>query len=438
MPYLEGLIQEGDRISFDVIISDSGMYHLNFLSHGLGGEKINRVLVDHQIVAEITASEDNFSDSYAHYIYLEAGKHQITLEKFWGYIAIKGLEVIQTELIESTYYETVNSQLVNPNATSEAKRLMQFLADSYGKVVLSGQTANDGMMSKEFLAIARETDGKQPALLSLDFIDESASRRSRLTNRPDIIKHAKAFHEAGGIVTMMWHWNAPEPYLYDTTDHPWWSGFYTEHTTIDLEAIMNGDDPAGYDLLIKEMDEVADQLKLLQEAGIPILWRPLHEASGGWFWWGDSGPEPFIKLWQLMYDRYVNHHGLNHLIWVWNGQAKDWYPGDEYVDMIGEDIYPGKQVYTSQSDRFAQAMAYTEANKLIVLSENGCLPDPDLLNRDQVWWGYFTTWDREFVIDEQGEYSETYTDKAMLRKVYNHDLVLTLDELPDLSTYPME
>lgn len=330
----------------------------------------------------------------------------------------------------------VNPTLVNPNATDEAKRLMNFLTDQYGENIISGQTSNEGHLGKEFSAIQRETAGKIPAILSLDFIDESASRKSR-EQGPDVLEHARKFHELGGIITFMWHWNAPEPYLYNTKENPWWSGFYTEHTNIDLAAIMDGRDPQGYDLLVKEMDDIAMLLKELSDEKIPILWRPLHEASGGWFWWGDSGPEPFIELWRLMYDRYVNIHNLDNLIWVWNGQAKDWYPGDEYVDLIGEDIYAGKHEYGTQYDRFVQAINYTDQTKMIVLSENGTLANPDLLIDEGVMWGYFTSWNGEFVVDEEGEYSEEYTSKEILLKVYHHESVLTLEDIPDLTNYPL-
>ena len=436
VPYLQGLEKDNSFIVFDIYIEEEGMYDLNFHTYGVGGEKTNYLLVDDEEIAEIYSEPDVFSDSIARYVYLEKGRHSVKIEKFWGYIAVKGLEVMKTKPISQSTYN-VDVQLVNPNATTEAKRLMQFLADNYGENIISGQTANDGHLSKEFQAISRETGGKTPAILSLDFIDESASRRDRLSP-PDVLKHAETFHDMGGIVTFMWHWNAPDKYLYDSPGHPWWSGFYTEHTFIDLGKIMSGEDPEGYDLLVKEMDEIAVQLKDLQKQNIPILWRPLHEASGGWFWWGDSGSEPFVQLWKLMYDRYVNVHKLDNLIWVWNGQAKEWYPGDDYVDIIGEDIYPGKQVYGSQADRFAQAMDYTQAKKIIAYTENGVIPDPDLMIRDNIMWSYFTTWNGEFVINGLGRYSEEYTEKDMLQKVYSHKRVLTLDDLPDLSTYPLK
>lgn len=177
----------------------------------------------------------------------------------------------------------------------------------------------------------------------------------------------------------------------------------------------------------------------MQEAGVPILWRPLHEASGGWFWWGAEGAETYKKLYIMLYDMLTNEYGLNNLIWLWNGQDGDWYPGDEYVDIVGIDIYAGERAYSSQSEAFLQNVAYGNAKKLVVLSENGTMIDPDLSVRDRAMWGFFCTWSGEFVMTDglKKSYSEQYTDIEMLTKVYNSEYVITRDELPDLKNYPI-
>lgn len=189
-------------------------------------------------------------------------------------------------------------------------------------------------------------------------------------------------------------------------------------------------------MLLRDMDAIALQLKRLQAAGVPVLWRPLHEASGGWFWWGARGADPYIRLWKLMYDRMTNLHKLNNLIWVWNGQHGDWYPGDEYVDIIGEDLYPSARDYSSQKGHFQRARSYTGQNKIIALSENGVLPDPDSMLKDQALWAWNCTWYGNFVYmtEEDGRrtYSSTYTGREHLIKYYDHPLTVTKDELPNL------
>ena len=83
----------------------------------------------------------------------------------------------------------------------------------------------------------------------------------------------------------------------------------------------------------------AEWIGELQSAGVPVIWRPLHEAEGAWFWWGAKGPEPAKKLWGIVYDRLTNQHGLNNLIWLWNSVKTEWYPGSETVDLVSADTY---------------------------------------------------------------------------------------------------
>jgi mannan endo-1,4-beta-mannosidase len=84
--------------------------------------------------------------------------------------------------------------------------------------------------------------------------------------------------------------------LYDTEEHRWWSGFYTDATDFDIEAaLVGGEANANFTLLMEDVDVIAVELKRLQSAGVPVLWRPLHEAEGKWFWWGAKGPEACKK-----------------------------------------------------------------------------------------------------------------------------------------------
>jgi mannan endo-1,4-beta-mannosidase len=164
----------------------------------------------------------------------------------------------------------------------------------------------------------------------------------------------------------------------------------------------------------------------LEERGIPVLWRPIHEASGRWFWWGDHGTGPYLALWRLLYDRLVNHHGIHNLIWVWNGQHRAWYPGDQYVDIIAEDIYDTERDYEPQEAKYLAATRYTTMPKIVALSETGALLDPDRLAASRADWGWFMAWSGDFVT------AQTWNEDTMKRKVYGHQLIVTLDELPDL------
>jgi len=431
--YVKGFEDEEDSCTVKITVKEDGMYDLNFVSASLGGYKENYVYVDGENLGVVSVESSEFSDSELEHIYLSAGDHEVTLKKYWGWILLDRVEVYTSRKINPEKYN-IEPVLSNENATENTKRLFKFLCDVYDEYFLAGQYCNTGQYGKEFTVI-KKTTGKTPAILGLDFIEYTPSRveNGSSGNQTEL---AIDFWNDGGIVTFCWHWNAPGKYL----TREWYRGFYADSTDIDLAKIMNGEDQEGYDLLMRDLDAIANELKKLQDAGVPVLWRPLHEASGGWIWWGASGPEAYKKLYILMYEKFTYEYKLNNLIWVWNGQDKDWYPGDEYVDIIGEDIYPGERVYTSQISRYVKALDYTPTRKLTYLTENGCVFDPDLAIRDGAMWGIWCTWGQEFVAKDTAIYtlSEQYTEADMLKKAYSHEKVLTLDELPELTTYLMD
>ena len=231
----------------------------------------------------------------------------------------------------------------------------------------------------------------------------------------------------GGLIALSWHWYAPEKYR---TGQEWWESLHVGNTDMDLDAILNGGDLEGYRLLTDDMDYMAEQLKRLQDAGMAVLWRPLHEGSDGWFWWSSSGAESYKKLWRLMYEKFTKEHGLHNLIWVYSGTQLEWYPGDEYVDIAGVDLYPTERCYSTQAGAFLNAVKCSSQTKPVMISEYGSLPDPDRMEKENIKWLGFIVWEGEYLTDEDGNYSEEYIEKEALQKFYNSDLVITLDELP--------
>lgn len=432
--YATGFLNDGDCCTVKISVEQDGFYDLEFLFRPQSGSyKENYVSVDGARVGNITGEGSGFQRSRIRRVYMEAGEHEITVEKYWGYIDYDKVIVFEGTPIDESRFN-VSAKLVDPEATDNAKRLFSYLCDSYGKYTISGQYCDSGMMGWENRVIADNNGGKYPAILGLDMgyysqtgVDHNVSISTT--------EQAIAYWEKGGIVTLCWHWLAPEKYIKGT----WYSAFRPEEVRMDLTAIVDGEDEEGMALLKKDIDNIAQQLLLMQEAGVPVLWRPLHEASGGWFWWGAEGSETYIKLYRLLYDTLTKEYGLHNLIWVWNGQDGEWYPGDEYVDIIGMDIYAGERVYTSQIEQFLLNQSYAEGNKMVVLSENGTMIDPELAVRDRAMWGYFCTWSGEFVMNNgvRKKYSDQYTDVDMLTKVYGSEYVITRDELPDLHSYPI-
>ncbi len=312
--------------------------------------------------------------------------------------------------------------LTDPQATSETKSLMSFLVDYYGMQVLSGQ---QDMSEIDYIY---SVTGKQPAIGVFDLMDYSPSRIEHGADPTGLVESWIDWADTGGgMVSLSWHWNAPTD-LIDEPNAEWWRGFYTDATTFDIEAVLADPNGERYQLLIRDLDAIASELAKFQDANLPVLWRPLHEASGGWFWWGAKGPGPFIELWRLMHDRYVNYHGLHNLIWVYTVGDAAWYPGDDYVDVASMDIYPSDP-NTSMVGFWQDTQSRHEGVKLVALSESGILPNPDKIREDNVWWSWFSVWSGEFIHN---------ADEAFLISVYDDEDVITLDELIDWKHYPVE
>lgn len=423
---------ENDRsyCQIKINVPSDGIYDIVIRSMGIGGSKENDIYTDGKKVGTFTSENNKFSDYTVSAVSLTKGDHNIRIITSWGWIELDKITVKTGAKISNSTYN-VTSSLVNRNATANTKKLYSFLKDSYGKYVITGQQCDGGINGNEFKAIKNLT-GDYPALLGLDLMDYTPSRTA-FGASSSAVEKAIEFANKGGIVTFCWHWNAPTEYLNSTANSSdgWWGGFYTQSSKFDIAKVMNGQDAKGKKLLDRDIKEIAKQLKRLEKAGVPVIWRPLHEASGGWFWWGAKGSDAYKKLWKYLYKELTNTYGCNNLIWVYNGQSADWYPGDEYVDIVGEDIYPGNHVYDPQVSRFKQAINYGSKTKITALTENGCIFDIDSAVSINALWCWFMTWGNEFTVNGSN-YSEKYTEKSVIQKMYASKHSLTLGSLPKI------
>lgn len=296
----------------------------------------------------------------------------------------------------------------NQNLSKSAAELYGYICDTYGNAIISGQQESTWMGSDqyEFEYIYEET-GKYPAIRGLDYMGDDFEGVNR---------RAAAWHDRGGIVTICWHCGSD-------FCGSWSECMETEIADWD-KALTVG--TVEYEALVAGMDKAAKALKKLQEQDIPVLWRPFHEFDGGWFWWGKGGAENFKKLWILMYDRYTTYHQLDNLIWVlgYSGNGKDydkWYPGDEYVDIVGADSYTD-----GANENLYEAVKEIEKREMpICFHECGRIPTVEQLHEKNVGWVWFMTWHTEYITDAN--------DDADLKKLYNDEYVITLDELPEFS-----
>ena len=305
---------------------------------------------------------------------------------------------------------SISPALVTPNPSVQVVRVYDFLRQNYGTKVISGTMAKHSTNIIEATWVHDNT-GKWPAFTAFDFIDHTNLNQNWIQYTAPYTL-GQDWWNNNGLVGLLWHWRDPLSKS---------GAFYTADTSFDVSKIS---DPNSneYKAMIVDIDVIAGYLKQFKEAGIPVIWRPLHEAAGGWFWWGAKGPAPCKALWIIMYNRLVTVHGLNNLIWVWTSNttatAMDWYPGDQYVDIVGMDIYPGNNNHGSQSVEFNKVRNIFN-KKMITLSECGSVPDPALMKSSGDMWSWFMPWN--------GDYTESDTHNGInwWKKIFGYDFVVT-------------
>ena len=403
------LTDSGDSVTVNVNVPAAGAYTLGIRYCQPFDEtgKVQNVSVNGSKIGTISCEQtaDSAYKTANLTASLKAGANTITVEASWGWTYLDSLTVTE----KNASGTAVGAKLSNANAAAETQSLYAFLCDTYGKQVLAGQQESTWMGSEDYeFNIIQNASGKLPVIRGLDYMSNDFAGCNR---------RAKAWAQKGGIVTICWH--CGDDFSGSHTEamnaNPDWSKLLTPGTN-------------EYNKLIAGMDKGAQALKELQDAGVPVIWRPFHEFDGAWFWWGKGGAENFKKLWRLMYDRYTNHWGLNNLIWNlgYSGDVKSgWYPGDEYVDIIGADTYVN---HTGSLLSMYQKTANV-AQKPVCLHENGAIPDPENMRADGANWLWFMTWHTSFID------SDPINTASYLKKVYNSDYLLTLDEIPDVYHY---
>lgn len=285
------------------------------------------------------------------------------------------------------------TSLTDPKATPEAKGLMRFLSSIYGKNVLSGHQASYTWSTAEAeLAKIKEWTGETPATRGFDFMDVINS-----WGAPHAANALEWGRSTGGIVQMCWHWrlggqsfnNAPMP------DNP------------ETDATINAD-----------LKKLGDELQKFADAKIPIVWRPLHEPPGKWFWWHNGGADRFKRLWVHMYKYLVETRGLHNLIWVYSSsdggtRSNDWYPGNAYVDIIGVDGY-GEQWQNYWDGLWSMCGS---GKRMQAMTENKKFPPWN----NKTPWLWTLGWNNE-IFNALGS--------GDFKAHYNHANTLNLDDLP--------
>lgn len=442
------LDQKGTSLSVEVDVPDSGLYELSicYCEPSDPNKKVQYLNVNGVNQGEVSFPYNtSFEETSGGVVNLKKGKNTIELKAYWGYTYYDYLTLRPADE-KLTQLSPVRT-LSNPNASDSTKRLYSYLCDTYGNHIIAGQQEYCGEHNynswndpntyikdneAEFEYILEQT-GKQPAIRGIDFLAYNTTSDWRDHAPERCIEWTNKYK---GIATVTWHWNVPTEKGSSET------AFYVKsasatYTTFSISnALKEG--TWENEVLLADIDLIAQELTKLKEADVPILWRPLHEAEGAWFWWGAEGPEPCKELYRLLYDKLTNEYGLDNLIWVWTGYtfptSASWYPGDDVVDIVGYDKYnavDGVPNLSSISSTFYSLVQSTDCQKMVAMSENDSIPSLENLVNDKAAWLYFCPWYMNYLTSEQNNPVEN------LVEIYNSEYCITLDELPDLKKYPI-
>lgn len=321
----------------------------------------------------------------------------------WGEVDMEVALSYETDvdaLVARLEEKTVDpSKPVSENSSKKTIEVFNFLRENYGTNTITAQQMFNTKQYEDVVYYKCSND--LPAIKGFDLIFVTSS--GDVTQIDDAIEwHTKS----SGLITLTWHWNVPK----DIDKPAMGKAFYSDEiTNFSLEnAVTPG--TKEYEQIINDIDLITIQLQRLEAAGVPVIWRPLHEASGAWFWWGGvstSGnredtfakEEAYKKLWYIIYDRLENYHKLTNLIWVWNGQSSRLTVNPNTYDITGTDVYPNTLTHAAQVAKYNELVDMTYEGKMVALTECGYIPDIKDMQENNAIWLYSMPWCGDFIYD---------------------------------------
>lgn len=445
-------VKTSQGISFDVNVDSTDMYDLSVAVWVKQYDWFNSAInVNGTDIGSFLTNAPNGDSSYVLQASAKLKKGENTIKVMGGALNVDYLSV---EAHPKATFK-INATPVTPGATASAQKLMTFLRDNFTKKTISGMMIGDNVFNyhygksledsyliekcapedscensderttwkgQEDISEFKKRSGDYPALGGFDMLFSTGANSNNgwFSGYTDNnIRMAKELWNLGGIPAFTWHWKVGEDSVFYAKN----KGF--NDPLCDGKVLDSSPDNTCFnytkafkDVSCKEVDETSNEYKLLmadvdkisarfldlQEAGVAIIWRPLHEAAGGWFWWGVASSECYVNLYKLVFDRMVNVNKVKNALWVWNIERDPsigydysalnakWYPGDSLVDIIGVDIYNNSNDNQSNASAFNKIVAEMGTNKIIALTENGPIPDVDSTFEDNAVWSFWMPW----------------------------------------------
>jgi hypothetical protein len=305
---------------------------------------------------------------------------------------------------------------LDPMATQETKNLLCYLYSIYGKSVLSGQQETSWSNPQGDIDYYVTTVSKHPAILGGDFLYQDGAKPGS-----DTTKRGIAYWTAGGITMMRFHMGAPP--LADTYDNSKMSVANFDNLTMDGTSENTS--------LKSKLDYMAGELKVMQDAKVPVLLVPYHEVdSGAWFWWSKGTGPQFVKLWKYTVDYINKTKGIHNVIWIMgyghDGAMPAYYPTG-YTDLGGIDQYDkDKQPFTTQWTSIKGVVGNTVP---IPLHETGTIPQPSAMFPSTAPWLLWNVW---ATYQNTNAENFTWNTPESIKMAYADSHTITRETVPNL------
>jgi hypothetical protein len=307
-----------------------------------------------------------------------------------------------------------NCSPIDPNATTEAKKLLCYIYSIYGKSVLSGQQETSWSNPKADIDYYETLLGKHPAILGGDYLYADGPKPGGNTTQRGI-----AYWKAGGITMMRYHMGAPPgPDTYDNS----------KGTVANFDKLTQ-EGTAENTSLKSKLDYLAGELKVMQDAKVPVLMVPYHEVDKyAWFWWSKCTGAQFITLWKYSIDYINKTRGVHNVLWVMgfghDGAMADFFPTG-FTDLGGIDQYDkGTQPFTNL---FNGTKAVVGSTIPIPLHETGTIPQPSAMFPSTAPWVMWNVWATYQNTNPEGY---TWNTPESIKSAYADPHTVTRESLP--------
>lgn len=251
------------------------------------------------------------------------------LFQFFSLVVFFGLMAIgsPSRATDTTGASTSTIATADPLATQKTKAVLNYLSNlptGTSNRIISGQfeeiNSYGSGMSNDIAGIYSKT-GKYVGMMGRDYRWDNANSANNL-----IISYSNS----GGLITISDHFDNP------ATGGDAWDTSNVDFTQLITNGTTSNNRFKGY------LDSLSTNLGNLQNNNVVALFRPFHEMNGSWFWWGGKDPQQYKNLWIYTFNYLTQTKGLHNLLWVYSSNGDldlTYYPGSQYVDVVGVDLY---------------------------------------------------------------------------------------------------